>query len=268
MAKVYKPTIKKFLSYDVRVININGKEYMILKDMFNCLDRLSAEGQIVNNDRKKMANYLSSKGMRPMFKIRIKLAENKSSQECHVYDFKFINDNWNEIELLFNKKGYNCISTREEVSFVGKVKDFFKYDKYIFIEEQFPILEYRIDLVIGDSVFIEYDEKHHSWQKGDDIERMQRISLANTANIYWEDKQIHLSYTNDYKKQMYTYEEYEGFETYDFNGVFFIRIHDTNVMNWIPLVYTYYNDYMDGMCKKPKTLIKHSSELKNYKYTC
>lgn len=159
----------------------------------------------------------------------------------------------------------------EELNFVAKVKDFFKYDKDIFIEEQFPMLEYRIYLVIGDSVFIEYDEKHYSKQRGVDIERMQQISLANTANVcnvYGEDKQIHLYYTNDYKTQMYTYEEYEGFETYKFNGAFFIRIHDPNVMNWIPLVYAYYNDYVDGMCNKPRTLIKHSSELKNYKYTC
>lgn len=62
MVKVYKPTIKKFLGHDVRVVNVNGKEYIILKDMFNCLGRLNGNNQISTGDRNKLNEFLKLLG--------------------------------------------------------------------------------------------------------------------------------------------------------------------------------------------------------------
>lgn len=270
MDEVYKPTIKKFLGKEVRVITVGLKQYIILKDMFDVLGRVKADGTWTNA-KNKLEKFLAVKGLPNIFKLNVstKNPNHKGGKQhcCCVYDFKLIQEYWDEIYLLFNKNGYNCVSIRDELNFVSKVKDFFKYDNYIFIQEQFPIMEYRVDLIIGNSVFIEFDESYHNLQLTKDIERMQQIALANTANIYWEDGQIWLHDTNDYKTKQYEHTKYEGFETYDFNGAFFIRIHDLNVMNWIPLVYAYYVEDMNAMFEQPCTLIKHSSDLTKYQYS-
>lgn len=44
MDEVYKPTIKKFLGKEVRVITVGLKQYIILKDMFDVLGRVKADG--------------------------------------------------------------------------------------------------------------------------------------------------------------------------------------------------------------------------------
>lgn len=268
--EIFKPVIKKFLGHDVRTIVDGYKEYIVLKDMFMVLGRVADNGSWTKS-KDKLEKFLAVKGLPNIFKLNISTKNSKSKggnrQYCCVYDFKLIQEYWDEIYLLFNKNGYNCVAIRDELNFVSKVKDFFRYDNYIFIQEQFPMMEYHVDLVIGNSVFIEFDESYHNLQLTKDIERMQQIALANTANIYWEDGQIWLHDTNDYKTKQYEHTKYEGFETYDFNGAFFIRIHDLNVMNWIPLVYAYYVEYMNAMFEQPCTLIKHSSDLTEYQYS-
>lgn len=269
--EVYKPEIKKFLGKDVRVITVELNQYIILKDMFGILGKLDKNNQIDHRDRDKLIRFLAVKGLPDIFKLTIYTdnlkPKSRKHQRYHVYDFKLIQEYWDEISLLFNKNGYNCVAIRDELNFVSKVKDFFKYDNYIFIKEQFSMMEYRIDLVIGNSVFIEFDEPHHNSQLNKDIERMQQVALSNTASIYHGDGQIWLHNTNDYKTQQYEHTKYEGFETYDFNGAFFIRIHNLDIMNWIPLVYDHYAEYMDAMFKQPCTLIKHSSDLIKYQYS-
>lgn len=238
--------------------------------MFNVLGRVKNDGTWTN-EKNKLEKFLAVKGLPDIFKLNIPTKNPKpkgrKQQYYYVYDFKLIQEYWDEIYLLFNKNGYNCASIRDELNFVFKVKDFFKYDNYIFIKEQFPMMEYRIDIVIGNSVFIEFDEPHHNSQLSKDIERMQQISLANTAHIYHGDGQIWLYDTNDYKTKQYEHTKYEGFETYDFDGAFFIRIHDLNIINWIPLVYDHYVEYMEAMFEQPRTLIKHSSDLTKYQYS-
>lgn len=269
--EVYKPEIKKFLGKDVRVITVGLNQYIILKDMFGILGKLDKNNQIDHKDRNKLKKFLAVKGLPDIFKLNISTKSPKlkarKRQYCYVYDFKFIQEYWDEIYLLFNKNGYNCVSIRDELNFVSKVKDFFRYDNYIFVQEQFPMMEYRVDIVIGNSVFIEFDEPYHNSQLSEDIERMQQIALANTAHIYHGDGQIWLYYTNDYKTKQYEHTKYEGFETYEFDGAFFIRIHDSNIMNWIPLVYDHYVEYMNAMFEQPCTLIKHSSDLTKYQYS-
>lgn len=43
---VYKPVLKKFMNIaDVRVIQVGIKEYVVLKDVFNALGRVEANGK-------------------------------------------------------------------------------------------------------------------------------------------------------------------------------------------------------------------------------
>lgn len=44
MDEVYKPTIKKFLGKEVRVIIVKTDEYIVLKDMFEVLGRVKSDG--------------------------------------------------------------------------------------------------------------------------------------------------------------------------------------------------------------------------------
>ena len=56
---VYKPITKKFMNIaDVRVIQVGIKEYVVLKDVFNALGRLTSGGQIETSDRRTLANFL------------------------------------------------------------------------------------------------------------------------------------------------------------------------------------------------------------------
>nr|DAZ34431.1 MAG TPA: hypothetical protein [Caudoviricetes sp.] len=269
--EVYKPEIKKFLGHKVRVITVELKQYIILNDMFDILGKLDKNKSIPTNYKNKFKKFLAVKGLPDIFKLNTYTnhlkPKSRKHQHYYVYDFKLIQEYWDEISLLFNKNGYNCVAIRDELNFVSKVKDFFKYDNYIFIKDQFPMMEYHIDMVIGNSVFIEFDEPHHNSQSSKDIERMKQVALANTAHIYHGDGQIWLYDTNNYKTKQYKHMKYEGFETYEFDSAFFIRIHALDIMNWIPLVYAYYVEYMDAMLEQPCTLIKYSSDLTKYQYS-
>ena len=57
--EVYKPIIKKFLGKDVRVVQVGSKEYIVLKDIFNCLGRLDEKNQITSRDRQKLNRLLN-----------------------------------------------------------------------------------------------------------------------------------------------------------------------------------------------------------------
>lgn len=45
---------KVFLSMEVRIVN---EEYIVLKDMFSALGRLTTEGKIHSDDRKKIKEF-------------------------------------------------------------------------------------------------------------------------------------------------------------------------------------------------------------------
>ena len=56
---VYKPIIKKFLGYDVRVVQVDKrKEYIICKDMFDVLELVSEDGSWTR-PRQKMVEFLN-----------------------------------------------------------------------------------------------------------------------------------------------------------------------------------------------------------------
>lgn len=55
---VYKPIIKKFLGYDVRVVNVDKRnEYIICKDMFDVLGLVKYDGTWTN-PKNKMLKFL------------------------------------------------------------------------------------------------------------------------------------------------------------------------------------------------------------------
>ena len=53
MKDVYKCYTKKFFNEEGRFINAKGYEWLILKDMFNWLGRLTDKQQIETTDRRK-----------------------------------------------------------------------------------------------------------------------------------------------------------------------------------------------------------------------
>lgn len=56
---IYKPTIKKFLGYDVRIIQVDKRnEYIICKDMFDVLGLVKDDGTWTN-PKKKMLEFLN-----------------------------------------------------------------------------------------------------------------------------------------------------------------------------------------------------------------
>ena len=56
--EVYKPTIKKFLGKDVRVIQVGSKEYIIENDMFNILGLLDKNNSLPSSYKDKYIEFL------------------------------------------------------------------------------------------------------------------------------------------------------------------------------------------------------------------
>lgn len=251
--------IKEFLGVEVRVVN---DEYIVLKDMFGALGRLSKDGQIESKDVSKLKRII---GKENITKLKIYSKSNNNRSRTHQYCLCANIDELKQHDIvgIFKKgKDYIYTSYRDELSFINNVKKFFKYNKYIYINNQFQIMEYKVDLVLGCCVFIEFDEKYHKNIKEEDIERMQKISLANT----YDGK--HLYNTNNYKEQNFEYEEYEYFSLYRFNGALFVRVTNSYCLNWIPIVYAEYDDCIDLLNKEPKPYQGLSSDLINLKFVC
>lgn len=80
---VYKPIAKKFLGYDVRVVNVDKRnEYIICKDMFDVLGLVKDDGTWTN-PRNKMLRFLDGIGERPAHQslvVRLKDKQSKKGQ--------------------------------------------------------------------------------------------------------------------------------------------------------------------------------------------
>ena len=99
-----KVEIKEFLGMEVRVVN---NEWIILKDMFNALGRLTEQGQIDTRERNKLNGFLRDIDKvcdRESFTITSKSSKKKSRRT-------------QEVECLRLCEGTKCIitskSTRE-----------------------------------------------------------------------------------------------------------------------------------------------------------
>ena len=57
---VYKTQTKKFMNETGRFINVDGEEWLVVKDMFNWLGRLRADGQVETTDRNKLIKFLKN----------------------------------------------------------------------------------------------------------------------------------------------------------------------------------------------------------------
>lgn len=57
---VYKTETKKFMNETGRFINVDGEEWLVVKDMFNWLGRLRADGQVETTDRNKLIKFLKN----------------------------------------------------------------------------------------------------------------------------------------------------------------------------------------------------------------
>lgn len=57
---IYKTETKKFMNETGRFINVDGEEWLVVKDMFNWLGRLRADGQVETTDRNKLIKFLKN----------------------------------------------------------------------------------------------------------------------------------------------------------------------------------------------------------------
>ena len=79
----YIPYIGKFLDEDVRLVLIDRKTYIVVKDMFRVLGRLRKDGQIEGNDKNRIEKVLFNLDQRTqMFKKKI--YTNIDTPECGV----------------------------------------------------------------------------------------------------------------------------------------------------------------------------------------
>jgi hypothetical protein len=62
MEKAFKPVVKEFLGMEVRIVGVDGNEYIILKDMFDVLNRLDDNGDIPTSTNNKVNEFLQGIG--------------------------------------------------------------------------------------------------------------------------------------------------------------------------------------------------------------
>lgn len=60
MKQIYTPVMKKFFDMEGRFINVDNNSWLVLKDMFNWLGRLTANGQIETTDRNRLNSFLKN----------------------------------------------------------------------------------------------------------------------------------------------------------------------------------------------------------------
>ena len=78
---VYKPTIKKFLGYDVRVVTVDkSNEYIICRDIFDVLGLVKDDGTWTD-PRNKMLRFLDGIGERPAHQSLVVGLKDKQSKK-------------------------------------------------------------------------------------------------------------------------------------------------------------------------------------------
>ena len=88
---VYKPIIKKFLGYDVRVIQVDKrKEYIICRDMFNVLGLVKDDGTWTN-PRNKMLRFLDGIEERPAHQTLVVRLKDKQSKKGQIREVDCLN---------------------------------------------------------------------------------------------------------------------------------------------------------------------------------
>lgn len=139
--------------------------------------------------------------------------------------------------------------------FINNVKKYFKYDELSSVIYNFKAMEFTVDIAIGDFFFIDF--VGDNVLSNEDVERMQKITLANTYENYDNSPTIIDEYgvltsnkqlyeTNDYRDQYCKYfNSHDEYEIHSFNGGEFIRVKDENCLSWLTYIYGYYNIFSD-----------------------
>lgn len=90
---VYKPIIKKFLGYDVRVVNVDKRnEYIICKDMFDVLGLVKYDGTWTNPKNKmlKFLELMNKKESHQKLVVLLKQGKSKVQKEVDCLDIETV----------------------------------------------------------------------------------------------------------------------------------------------------------------------------------
>lgn len=276
MKEKSKVEIKEFFGTDVRVVN---DDWIVMKDMFGALGRLTSRGQTESTDKTKLVKVVGRHNLKKFLidsnneSISTGRGGNKrKSVVLECVSIKSIEDR--DIECIFAKnKGFIHCGYKDEYSFYENVFNFFKHDPYIKIETQVKCMEFRLDMTIGSNFIIEFDESHHILKQTDDFERLQKIALSMSysesryTDMYGKTKtEKRLCDTNNYK-DMYveTLIENDNFSVYLLNGVTFFRVRNKASLEWIPIMYSLDCEYKCMLEKFTDKYRKHSKNLSNEK---
>lgn len=90
---VYKPIVKKFLGYDVRVVNIDQRnEYIICKDMFDVLGLVKTDGTWTNPKNKmlKFLGLMNKKELHQKLVVLLKQGKTKVQKEVDCLNIETV----------------------------------------------------------------------------------------------------------------------------------------------------------------------------------
>ena len=135
--KVYKPIVKKFLGYDVKVINVDQRnEYIVCKDIFDVLGLTDKDGKW-NKPKKKMLDFLDGIGENSGWKTFPLRVKDKHAKQGQVREVDCINIEVVPIILTqfqpTKRRGEDALNRWFDfMKFVNMLLETYSANKYIF----------------------------------------------------------------------------------------------------------------------------------------
>lgn len=231
-----------FLDREIRVYD---GEYVKLLDVFKCLERLTKEGKVETNDRRKIYKIFKLNGLGNAF-LKMQLPSDRTHKCGRKYNnmtcLKYCDliNMENVIKTCF-EKGIISTRYREELCFINELTQYFSYNKDIKISTQVKCGNYKIDATIGSMFAVEFDESEHQYKTNKDMKRMKEIALF----MHFQNDGYFYDYNDVSQIPEPITIKGDGFTYYDFNSIQFLRITDLKDFSWVPIMYKAYETNID-----------------------
>jgi very-short-patch-repair endonuclease/biotin operon repressor len=183
---------KEFNGFNVRIVLSNGTELFIAKDIAELL-KYKRPAKAVNDNCKNVINLneiLNSSIQRLFEKSDIEYfrktfgtrwANTQFIKESDVWRLihksqKVTEQEKKNIVNFFDFTKTEIFTSRQEIEFGKELKNFIKTIYNLEVQTQYFVKNYKLDFYIPElNLAIEFDEKHHKYQKEEDKKRANEI---------------------------------------------------------------------------------------------
>ncbi len=168
-----------FNSLEIRIVIINGQEYFVAKDVAELLSYKRPADAVAQHCKKAIDFEVSKLNCTNNFSSKarvIKLIPESDVLRLIHKSQKITEQEKKHIVSFFDFTKTEIFISRQETEFGKELKNFIKTIYNLEVETQYPVKNYRLDFYIPElNLAIEFDEKHHKYQKEKDEKRENEI---------------------------------------------------------------------------------------------